>query len=218
MNIKSKLFRELASFCNKNFDLEKCFVCMCGSYASDSFTKDSDLDLLFAVEKYNSVEFRKIRDFVVDLHTKNGLKLDEEVPYETKLVVSYKDIEDAICLKAFPEKDFGYAINPITYNKEFLASRELHLRIILNALTTPNVYIHGDRVKYADFTQRVEKAIIRLARGLTSEKNPNKDEILRVLLNGKNGEEGQAHLGYKKDKTKAIEHLEDIIFRNIKIY
>ena len=88
------------------------------------------------------------------------------------------------------------------------------MRIILNALTTPNVYIYGDGGKYTIFTQTAEKAIIRLARGLTSEKNPNKDEILRVLLNGKNGEEGQAHLGYKKNKSKAIEHLKDIISRN----
>ena len=218
MDIKSKLFSELASFCNKNLHPNKCLVCVCGSYSSDSFTKDSDLDLLFAVEKYNTAEFRKIRDFVVDLHTKNGLKLDEEVPYETKLVVSYKDIKDAINLKAFSKKDSGYAINPITYDKDFLASRELRLRIILNALTTPNVYIYGDKAKYADFTQKAERAIMRLAHGLTREKNPNKDEILRVLLNGKNGEEGQAHLGYKKDKSKTIEHLKDIIFRNIKIY
>jgi hypothetical protein len=112
------------------------------------------------------------------------------------------------------EKDSGYTINPITYDKKFLASRELRLRIILNVLTTPNVYIYGDRVKYVNFTQEAEKAIIRLARGLTSEKNPNKEEILRVLLNGKNKEEGQAHLGYKKDKSKVIEHLKDIISRN----
>lgn len=218
MDVKSKIFGELTSFCNKNLDLRECFACVCGSYASDSFTKDSDLDLLFAVKKYNVDEFNKIRDFVVDLHISNDLKIDEEVPYETKLVVTYKDVEDAVGLKAFVKKEFGYIINPITYDKEFLSSRELRLRIILNALTTPNIYICGDKKKYAEFAQKANEEIIRLARGLIDKKNPNEKEILRVLLNGKNGEEGQAHLGYKKDKDKVMKYLKGIVARNINIY
>ncbi|MFC1651997.1 nucleotidyltransferase domain-containing protein [Patescibacteria group bacterium] len=217
MDIKSKLFEELTLFCNKNLDSKKCFVCVCGSYASDNFTKDSDLDLLFAVKKYDVTEFKKIHDFVVNLHLSNDLKIDEEVPYETKLVITYEDIENAVDLEPFVKKSSGYIINPITYNKEFLASQELRLRIILNALTTPNIYIYGDKKKYVDFIQRADKAIIRLARGLTSERNPSEDEILRVLLNGKHGEEGQAHLGYKKDRNKVIEHLKSIIAHNINI-
>lgn len=214
MGIKLKLFKELVLFSKKRFGSRDCFVCVCGSYVSNDSTKDSDLDLLFAFKKYDTADFKKIRDFVVDLHIRNNLKIDEEVPYETKLVVSYKDIRDAVGLKAFVKKGSKYLIHPITYDKEFLASRELRLRIILNALTTPNIYIYGNKEKYVTFRKKAEKAILRLARGLTNKTNLTHKEIFDILMIGAQGEEEQAHLGYKKERIKVVKYLKEIISRN----
>jgi len=214
MGCELKLFKELELFSKEYMGSRDCFVCACGSYASKDFTKDSDLDLLFAFKEYNLADFKKVRDFVVDLHIRNNLKLDEEVPYETKLVVSYKDIEDAINLKSFIKNGSKYLIPPIIYDKGFLASRELRMRMILNALTTPNLYIYGDKEKYMIFRQEAEKAILRLAQGLATKNDVTNKEIFDILTVGSHGEEGQAHLGYKKERKKVIKYLKEIIFRN----
>lgn len=206
-----KIFKELASFSEENFDSRDCFFCVCGSYASKDFTKDSDLDLLFAFKEYSSFDFKKIHKFVVDLHIRNNLKIDEEVPYKTKLLVSYKDVTDAINLKAFFKNGQKYSVPPITYDKQFLKSRELRLRIILSALTTPNICIYGNKDKYTTFREKAEKAILRLARGLTNKTNITSKEIFNVLMVGPHGEEGQAYLGYKKERKKVIKHLKKII-------
>lgn len=214
MNIKLKLFQELTLFSKKYIRFRDYFVCVYGSYASNTFSKTSDLDILIATEKFNIADFKKIRDFVVNLHIKNNLKIDEEVPYRNKLVVSYKDIRDAINLKPFIKKGSKYLIPPITEDKKFLASREVHLRIILNAFTSPNQYIYGNKTKYIIFKQKAEKAILRLARGLIKKNNPTSQEILNALLTGAHGEEGQAHLGYKKERKKVIKYLKELISRN----
>ena len=214
MGIRAKLFKELALFSKEHLNPRDCFVCVYGSYASNDFTKESDLDILFAIENNSVVDFKKIRNFVVNLHIGNNLKIDEEVPYENKLVVSYKDIADAVNLKPFAKKGSKYLIHPITEDKKFLASREVRLRIILNAFTSPNRYIYGNRTKYIAFKQKAEKAILQLSQGLTRKTNLTRKEVLDILLTGAQGEVGQAHLGYKKERIKVVKYLKELILRN----
>lgn len=214
MNIKSKLFRELELFFKKNFKSRDYFVCVYGSYASNDFTKNSDLDLFIATENHNTVDFDKVRDFVVDLHVRNNLKINEEVPYTNKLVMSYKDLVDAISLKAFIKNGSKYLIPPVTEDKKFLGSRAVRLRIILNALTSPHQYICGNKKKYTASKQKAETAIMLLACGLTKKNNLTQDKILEVLLRGAHGEEGGVYLGYRPKRVRVVRYLKELISRN----
>ena len=214
MNIRTKLFQELTLFCKEYFKTCDYFVCVYGSYASSDFTKDSDLDLFIATAKPSSVDFKTIRDFVVNLHIQNHLKIDEEVPYINKLIMSYNDVADAVRLKAFIKKGQKYLIPPVTDDKDFLMSREVRLRIILNALTSPHEYICGNQNEYSKSKQKAEKAIIRLAYGLTPKTNLNEGEILQILLRGPKGEESGTYLGYRNQRVKVIKYLKDLISRN----
>jgi predicted nucleotidyltransferase len=173
MNIRTKLFQELTLFCKEYLKGRDYFVCVYGSYASSDFTKDSDLDLFIATEGHDMVDFKTIRDFVVNLHIQNNLKINEEVPYINKLIVSYGDVTDAIKLKAFIKRGQKYFIPPVTDNKDFLMSREVRLRIILNALTSPHECICGNKKEYTKSKQKAEKAVLKLAHSLVSKANPN---------------------------------------------
>jgi len=215
MNIKAKIFCELKVFCKNYFKNRDYFALVYGSYASDDFTEKSDLDFFIATDKHDVADFIKVRDFIVDLHNSNGLKINEEVPYENKLIVSYEDAVDALNLKAFIKKEVKYVIPPVTADEEFLASKEVRFRIILNALTSPNRFICGNRNKYNSFKNEAEKAIIKLAYGITVAEKPTKEEILNVLLIGLNGEESGDYLGYRKHRPKVIKYLKKLISTNI---
>lgn len=80
MNIKTRIFRELKLFCENYFKNRDYFSLVYGSYASDDFTEKSDLDFFIATNKHDAADFIKTRDFIVDLHNSNGLKINEEVP------------------------------------------------------------------------------------------------------------------------------------------
>lgn len=215
MDIREKIFGELKSFCEEYFKDRDYFALVYGSYASSDFTEKSDLDLFVATNKYDADDFKKFRDFIIILHERNNLKINEEVPYENKLIVSYKDAEDALNLGAFIESGSRYLIPPITEDKEFLSSKEVRFRIILNALTSPNEFICGNIEKYNLLKQEAEKSIIKLAHALIEKNNPTQEEILNILLIGKNGEESGNYLGYRTHRPKVIQYLKELIYRNI---
>lgn len=215
MNIGGKIFRELKVFCKDHFRNRDYFALVYGSYASNDFTENSDLDFFIATDKRDAEDFIKVRDFIVDLHNRNSLRINEEVPYENKLIVSYKDAVDALNLKAFIRRGARYVIPPVTADEEFLSSREVRFRIILNALTSPNRFICGNRNKYNSFKKEAEKSIIKLAYGIADVEKPTKEEILNVLLRGSNGEEGGDYLGYRNHRPKVIKYLKKLISTNI---
>lgn len=217
MSIKLKIFRELEAFCKEYFGTRDYFTLVYGSFASDDFKEDSDLDLFVAVKDRKAGDFNKIRDFFIDLNVKNNLKINEEVPYKNKLIVTYKDAEDALNLKAFIKSGVKYIIPQVTADEEFLASKEVRFRIILNALTSPNQYICGNNEKYILLKKEAEVAILRLARNLTEKPSPDPDEILEVLLEGKNGEKSGDYLGYRDHRPRVVKYLKELISRN-KIY
>lgn len=213
MNIKRKLYKELLDFAKNTISLDDYFVCVYGSYVTGCFGKDSDLDILIATKSYSKENFKEIRNFVVSLHKRNNLKIDEEVPYENKLVVLYKDFKSAINLDAFKNNGVKaqYVIPPIKTDPVFLKSKEVRLRLILNALTSPHFFIYGNKLKYELFKKEFEKAIVKLGYKLTRKEKPTADDIKKALFTGEHGECGQAHLGYKEQRSGVVVHLRKLI-------
>jgi len=214
--IKASLYDETREFTEGVMANKDYFVCMYGSYATEHFRPDSDLDILFAQETYNPEDYEKIKEFVVSLHTRNGLTIDEEVPYENKLLVPYGDIVHATNLDAFNVKERGgFEVPAIPNDAAFLASHEVRSRLILNCLTTPHVFVSGNYPRYQELKLGCERALIQLAHGLIEIDKPDETEILHALLVGPNGETGQAHLGYKGERAEVAAYLKLLIERSI---
>lgn len=214
MTTKEQLCEEISSFCDKNFYNYNYFVCMYGSYSYGEFSDSSDLDIFMAIDNYDIDDFNKFKEFICNIHFSHKLKLDNEVPYENKLMILYQDLQDAINLKAFIKYEGKYFIPKIEKSEKFLMSREIKLRLILNALTTPHTFVCGnynEYIKYKDFS---EKSIIRLANKLVSVENPTNTELLDSLLFGLDKETGEMYLGYKKERLAVINYLSNIINKN----
>ncbi len=217
MDIKTQLYNELSEFTKNNIKLDNFFVCIYGSYTTEHFGSNSDLDIFIATENYEEKDFLEIRNFIVSLHIDHNLKIDEEVPYKNKLLILYEDIEDAITLAPFIENktEIKYMVPLIKNDINFLSSKEVRLRLILNALTSSHVFVYGNKEKYEVLKKGCEQAIIRLAYGLSGKNNLKKEDILAILLNGKNGAIGRSHLGYKTERREVIDYLERLIDRNL---
>lgn len=211
MTTKEQLCEEILYFCDKNFLDHDYFVCMYGSYSYGEFSDSSDLDIFMAIDNYDINDFNKFKEFIYNLHFNHKLKLDNEVPYENKLIVLYQDLQDACDLKAFTKSEGKYFIPKIEKNDSFLMSREVKLRLILNALTTPHTFVCGNDNQYLRYKNLSEKAIIKLANELVLVKNPTNVELIDSLLFGENKETGEMYLGYKKERLIVINYLSDII-------
>ena len=211
---KQRIFQEIILFANEHFNPKECFLCVYGSYASGHFTSESDADMFVGVKEYDLSTFKSFRDFIHELHVFHNLKLDDEVPYENKIMITYEDIQNAVLLKAFIKEEEQYFVPTIIKSKEFLASKEIRWRLALNALTTPHECIFGNRQSYLDFKGAAEKSIMYLAHGLSQKHEPTSNDIFKALVAGPEGEEGELYLGYKIDRPKVLSYLNELIVRN----
>jgi predicted nucleotidyltransferase len=215
MNKKQKIFQEIVNFSNKQLSCRDHFVCVYGSYASGDSTLASDLDVFVAIGNHEVGDYKKVSNFLIDLQIRYGLSLDNEVPFKNKLLVSYEDVQDAIALKSFAQNGISYRVPIVEKKKEFLSSPEMRWRLILNALTSPNECVCGNKAVYTRSKINAEKSLIRLARGLTTAiEMPTIDEIFEVLTSGTNEEKGEMYLGYKKERKSVIKYLRELISRN----
>lgn len=219
MKVKRILFEELDYFFSNYFKNRKYFVCIYGSYANGHYNKDSDVDLFIASGNFSNLDLESIREFVTDFHKKHNLSLDNEVPYEVKLLIKYKELTDAVNLKGFKSCKNGTIIIPkVEKNKDFLESYEVKLRLALNALTSPHIMFGNDRKTYEQIKSKAENAICRLAINLAGGNTSiTKSRLLSVLLGGQHNEEGELYLGYKNYNTVAS-YLSELLERNKKIY
>ncbi|MBP9842520.1 MAG: nucleotidyltransferase domain-containing protein [Candidatus Pacebacteria bacterium] len=210
---KEKLCNEVVSFSDRLLSGRDHFVCIYGSYASGNHTEASDMDMFVAVEDYSVSEFDRFSDFLIGLHVRHGLNLDDEVPYENKLMMSYGDLERAVALAPFRTEKEGYSVPRVEKNKDFLSSPEIRWRLLLNALTSPHECIGGNIERYGVYKDRAEEAVIELARGLSAHPSPEGSHLFEVLIRGKEGQEGEMYLGYKRDREGVMAYLQDLIAR-----
>jgi len=214
MNVRNKIFRKLSSFSREYLQQYDHFVCVYGSCASGYYCGTSDIDVFIFVEQYNVEILTKSIDFLTDLHVQCRLNIDNEVPYANKLVVSYQDVVHAINLRPFFNANGECYVPPIEKTEKFLSSKEIRWRLILNALTSPHRFISGNKEKYLFFKVEAEKSITRLSYKLMNTPGPTLDDLVRRLLFGVHGEEGEMYLGYKNERKKIVKYLRNIIKRN----
>jgi len=205
-NTKHELESFLDSLLSKDY-----FGCIYGSYAIGTNSQKSDVDLFISSPNVDQSKFKLIKKFIIDYHLKNKLLLDDEVPYENKLFVDYKDVTDAVELKGFVIKNSLISVPEVQKNKEFLSSRPIRLRLIFNALTTPHIFFGKDEKTYHKNRRRAEINLRFLSTHLST--SPTTSDPINVLLDGQNGTEGEMFLGYKK-YPKVLKHLSSILNKN----
>ncbi|MFE4971510.1 hypothetical protein ACFRAR_05250 [Kitasatospora sp. NPDC056651] len=170
-----------------------------GSHADGSAHASSDLDLLFiGVEVLPPERLRALIRGVIGLHRRHGLGLDHEVSYAGKLHATVDEVEEAIALGGFTVTPEGeVTVDPVVAEPWFLDSRLFKLRLVLNALTVPHVFLGGDVVAYGRHRGHAEQAVALLALSLVDEDEEFRiHDVLRALTGDPGGVCGEDHLGY----------------------
>lgn len=187
-------------------------------YGSNIFNiNSSDLDVCIIADNICEEDKMKITKKVIEFHHKYKLKIDQEVPYENKLIFSYQEIKDAIINHPFINAGIT-TINPIMKTEEFLSSMEMRKRLILNILTTKHITINCNHVikQYEkEAWDVILKTIIEYA-GL-SELTP--ENILKnIYCDVYTGNEGEMFLGYKDNYIEKEKYLLNSIKKALKRY
>lgn len=175
-----------------------------GSHARSRSLADccsSDLDLLFVGPPVPAAVLADLVRAVIDLHQQHGLRLDTEVAYDVKLHATPEEAEAALRLRGFTTTAAGrIQADPVTAEPWFLNSAAFKLRLILNALSTPHIYLGGDVELYRAHQGAAGRSIALLALALLPEASTcTVLGAAEALVTGPGGANGEDFLGYVPD-------------------
>lgn len=169
---------------------------------------NSDIDLAIVVMERSEALDESLERFIVDLHQRHGLRVDTEVPYSNKLLYAKSDLELALALDCFVNKDeSSYMVPRVEKSEAFLSSPEIKARLILNALTTPHEFWGSARSGASDEI-RAGLAITVLSIGLVAKSEFSIDDLESRLIRSEDGDEGELYLGYKTDYEIVKDYLD----------
>lgn len=155
----------------------------------------SDLDLLFTgARPLPRRNLARLIDGVRRLHADHGLSLDEEVGFAAKLYATAQDVDRATRLDGFQGvSDYAAPVG----DSAALNSPAFKLRLILNALTTPHVFLTGDVHAYTRHTGAADRGCALLALRIAGPGKLTLAEAASALLSSPDGLTGKRFLGYR---------------------
>lgn len=170
----------------------------------------SDLDICYLSDNELSKQrFNRLKDLTRIFHLENGLRIDEEVPYDNKLVYSNDMVKKTFEEPPFPYANNKFNINPILKNKNYLSSLEMSKRLLLNILTVRNNVLFGNEEMVKEFSNKAWDTIIRVVLSYAEIREVTIDELINLLYEDPYSHAtGELYLGYKgnlKDKMAFLE-------------
>ena len=176
-------------------------------YGSNIYNEsNSDLDICLIVDKCSEKIKNEIICSTKKFHEDNGLKIDEEVPFDNKLIYTYEEIENVLANPPFYNNG-EVVINKIVKTKEFLSSEEMKKRLLLNILTTDHLTIGNSTI---EFEKKAFDIIVNVIIKYYNLKNPTVNQLLNCMyVNQFDGSEGEMYLGYKKNYKEKEQYLID---------
>jgi len=200
----------------KIFNWMRYFSLIYGSYPNWSANSQSDLDIVVGVPTFKEKLFNYLKDYIIELHKTNNLWIDNEVPYENKLLIPYDEFYKSSKLKWLKFKNDSISVPEIEKTSMFLASQDIKYRLIFNILTVPTIYSWNDSMNYSSLKNEAEDNLIMLALDLSDKTELKEEDLLRSLLLSKDGrKEWELFLWYK-NITIVIEYLKSIIRNKLK--
>ncbi len=210
------LINELKGFIKDNLNKSEVFTIVYGSYAYGIQKNKSDLDIMVICNKINRNYIKKIKGFVISLHKRHNLKIDNEIPYENKLLVSKKIFERGLSGDGFEYKNRRFYIPPIKKTKKFLSSKKIVMRLALNAMTSKNIFINGDHKYYKKMKERAIISLIKIVSSARGKIEINPKKFVELIIGDKD-KIGEMYLGYKNNNI-IKNYLRKEFNRYLKLY
>ncbi|GLT16947.1 hypothetical protein GCM10007938_07240 [Vibrio zhanjiangensis] len=223
-----------------------------GSYASGNQRAStdqqpgSDIDVMFSCDNQSYAAHReelipKITQCIAALHKRVGAVVDDEVPADSKHLISADEMMEAASLNMYyPTNTEGLAnkvhIDPLRFfldkevslegitkseserfSPEFLQSKYLRLRLLFNIMTTPNVIHSNNKEAIKILEDKVKHVLSNLLQDLINQLSESKelsiDQKIELLL-GQGENKGEYWLGYKQDRKGVVEKLKSLLTSN----
>lgn len=189
-------------------------------YGSNCYGEnESDLDVCIFVENQFDNLSELIND-TIQFSRSEGIKVDEEVPYENKLIYTYEQVEQILMDSIFINDNGEYQIDDIVKSREFLSSEQMRRRLLINILTTEHRVLYGDTHFVKACEERAWIIILNAIINTYNLQMPVTDsEVLQLMYsNPYTGSHGEWYLGYKQNNERKQIYLENKLHYYLNLY
>lgn len=214
-NRTTEILLAIRRFCSIEFhdSKESFFVMIYGSYAYKLVKPTSDLDIVFFTNHYSKQRRDRIIAFIKQLHIRYGMHLDNEIPYESKILIPYEFILKA-CQGKGIIKAGRWNIPKIEKNEEYLSSEELLLRFFMGVMVNPNILVAGNTTIYNLYRDMATKNLIRAVIYLNQRHQVSSVSLAKDFCVSTLGEFGDYYLGFSHTEpfiSYLVQHLEQAL-------
>lgn len=198
-----KLSDEYVARIKKEFKDREVTVVLYGSALEGNISSDFDVCTFF--QNYTKEDAKRIGKITLDFHKDKNMKIDNEVPFETKTIYSFFDIERLFLRPPFPVFRNRFFIPPIEKNKDFLSSDDIKLRLLLFVLTANSIVIGGNELAFNSYRERAWETLIRVVYSYIGNEFQSVEQFVKNISSNPLGKErGKEFLGYREEKE--IQH------------
>ena len=201
------------------------YICLLYGSFHEVFNETTDLDLCVYADDLTIEQRKWIAIEVENLHKKYGLFLDSDMKYINKTAFCRNDIDILEKSPPFLTENGLLVLTPVKYNRNFLDSTQMRLRLLLNIFTTNSILIDGDSTLFERTVDEMYDILLSII-SRTSQKLLSEDQIFeRLLYDSSKKYTYKSYLGYnplditqchfiKNNIKKAIERKEFLRKRN----
>lgn len=211
----SELTRSLRRFCNVEFNRldEQFYVLIYGSYAYGMAQPSSDLDIVFVADESMPGRRDRIKQFILSLHERYGLRKDNEIPYDKKVLFSFTFMEKACAGEGiYCNAQWGFP--PIIKDKDYLSSDALLFRFAQGMLANPHLFLDGDHLLYSAHRKCATFNLIKAILSQHKIKQISAIGLLEKFCIDTQGNTGDFYLGFsyrEPFKSYLSEYLEAVL-------
>jgi len=205
----------MRSFCSIEFrsNQEAFYAIIYGSYSYGMAQNSSDIDILFVTENVEAGRRKRVADFVISLHDKYGMRKDNEIPYERKVVLSMKFVQRASEGEGTFLKD-EWKFPQISKDPQYLASEELLLRFVQGMLVNPHIFVDGNHKLYNAHRSCATLNTIKGILYTNAQQKTNAKSLMEAFCRNEKGQTGDFFLGFSHKEpfiSYLSSHLESIL-------
>ncbi|XP_037041037.1 uncharacterized protein LOC119077829 [Bradysia coprophila] len=211
---KTELIVQIRQFCSTEFIQpgESYFVVVYGSYGYGFVKPQSDLDIVFYCSDEHCTDDRRSRiiTFVKNLHEKHNMQIDNEIPYEFKILLPYSFLKSACNGKGIIETDangqWNWHIPKILKSIEYLTSNDFLLRFFMGVFLNENFLVSGDARMYNKCKGLSARNLTRAIISINKRKSVSSFTLTKDFCLSPSGEFGDYFLGFS-DREPFTSHL-----------
>ncbi|MCL1972441.1 MAG: aminotransferase class I/II-fold pyridoxal phosphate-dependent enzyme [Endomicrobia bacterium] len=209
MQKTEKLILDLKERVIKAFETKDPYLVLYGSAVHGKIT--SDFDICLFLHTYSKEDVQLLKKIIVDFHKDNSLKLEYEVPYENKIIYSFKDILNVIDFSPFDIVGDNIVIKKIEKSQDFLKSLHIKLRLLFFVLTSDSLLILGNNDIFNMYKSLAFKTLVKTIFAYTYNFPITQETFLQYLLKDPyTSRRAEMYIGYK-NRLPLIKYLKSSI-------